>query len=161
MTYFYLAYGSNLHLGQMKTRCPDAMLVGTGFLKGCELEFRGHNGGCFCTIDLNKKSFKTPVGIFLINDRDLSRLDHYEGYPRLYRREVIPADRVTVKQWFSPDIKLSDSLVYVMNSKEYGIPSRYYYETVRSGYMQCGLDEKFLVEAFQKSANKYRKMCKR
>ena len=29
----YLAYGSNLHLGQMSRRCPDAKRLGTAMLQ--------------------------------------------------------------------------------------------------------------------------------
>ena len=37
----YVAYGSNTYAPQMNRRCPEARLVGTGFLKDYELEFRG------------------------------------------------------------------------------------------------------------------------
>ena len=30
---YYIAYGSNLHKEQMSRRCPDARVVGTGWLR--------------------------------------------------------------------------------------------------------------------------------
>ena len=37
---YYFAYGSNLNLEQMKTRCENAIKVGKGILPDYELEFR-------------------------------------------------------------------------------------------------------------------------
>ena len=34
---YYLAYGSNLNVRQMRDRCPDARVVGTAVLKNCRL----------------------------------------------------------------------------------------------------------------------------
>ena len=49
--YYYVAYGSNTLLTQMSMRCPNSQLIATGFLKGYELLFRGHDGNCFATIE--------------------------------------------------------------------------------------------------------------
>lgn len=35
----YIAYGSNLNLGQMKYRCPTAKLYGTGVIENYEYMF--------------------------------------------------------------------------------------------------------------------------
>ena len=37
---FYIAYGSNLNLQQMKHRCPTAEVVGTAVLRNWKLWFR-------------------------------------------------------------------------------------------------------------------------
>ena len=37
----YLAYGSNLHIGQMQRRCPTAEVLGTSTLQGYRLVFNG------------------------------------------------------------------------------------------------------------------------
>ena len=39
--YLYGAYGSNLNIGQMGVRCPNAEPVGSLVLHGWELKFRG------------------------------------------------------------------------------------------------------------------------
>lgn len=36
----YIAYGSNLNLGQMARRCPTARVIGKGEIKDHELLFR-------------------------------------------------------------------------------------------------------------------------
>ena len=37
MRRYYLAYGSNLNVGQMKFRCPTARIIGTSFINDYEL----------------------------------------------------------------------------------------------------------------------------
>ena len=37
---YYIAYGSNLNVPQMRMRCPGATILGTADLKGWELLFR-------------------------------------------------------------------------------------------------------------------------
>lgn len=39
MSKYYIAYGSNLNKDQMKYRCPDAKLVGTGSIPNYQLLF--------------------------------------------------------------------------------------------------------------------------
>ena len=38
----YIAYGSNMVEEQMAVRCPEARLVGTGYISGARLEFYLH-----------------------------------------------------------------------------------------------------------------------
>lgn len=44
-TKYYIAYGSNMSTSQMALRCPDAKLVGTGWLNGYRLAFHLHAHG--------------------------------------------------------------------------------------------------------------------
>lgn len=44
---YYLAYGPNLNLVQMRQRCPNARVVGYTYLFGVRLVFRGSKNGCF------------------------------------------------------------------------------------------------------------------
>lgn len=47
---YYLAYGSNLNERQMKRRCPDAIKVGTSFIDGYRLMFKGSKTGAWIEI---------------------------------------------------------------------------------------------------------------
>ncbi len=42
---YYIAYGSNLNVTQMRMRCPRATILGTATLKGWELLFKGSKTG--------------------------------------------------------------------------------------------------------------------
>ena len=46
MKRYYLAYGSNLNVRQMKYRCPTAKIVGTAIIKDYELLYKGSKTGC-------------------------------------------------------------------------------------------------------------------
>ena len=48
---YYIAYGSNLNVGQMRMRCPHATILGTANLKGWELLFKGSKTGSYLTIE--------------------------------------------------------------------------------------------------------------
>lgn len=47
---FYLAYGSNLSLERMKSRCPDAVVLGTAVIPGYRLLFKKSKTGSYATI---------------------------------------------------------------------------------------------------------------
>ena len=48
---YYIAYGSNLNLEQMKMRCPTAEVVGVSELKGYKLVFKGALTNAYATIE--------------------------------------------------------------------------------------------------------------
>ena len=64
MKKYYLAYGSNLNLSQMRRRCPNAKKVGSFLLRGYELEFR-----YYLTIKKSPNG-EVPLGIFEIDEND-------------------------------------------------------------------------------------------
>lgn len=47
---YYIAYGSNLNVPQMRMRCPRATILGTANLTGWELLFKGSKTGSYLTI---------------------------------------------------------------------------------------------------------------
>ena len=51
MKRYYIAYGSNLNVGQMRMRCPYATILGTANLKGWALLFKGSKTGSYLTIE--------------------------------------------------------------------------------------------------------------
>ena len=132
---FYVAYGSNLHRGQMRYRCPDATVYGTGVVKNYSLTFWGNSRGYGVATIL-------PGAKTEISAADEKSLDHYEGYPHLYRKEnidVIMDDGATVT-----------GIVYIMNYGTAADPSPFYYETIAHGYCDFGFDLAFLQQARQK-----------
>ena len=51
---YYLAYGSNLNINQMRMRCPDSKVVSKGFINDYELLFKGSLTGAYLTIEEKK-----------------------------------------------------------------------------------------------------------
>lgn len=135
---YYIAYGSNLNLGQMARRCPTAETVKAVYLHNYRLMFRG-GGAAVATIEKHKGS-KAPVLIWRLQPSDEHSLDIYEVYPHLYRKETL---RITV------DGRRVQAMVYIMNeaSHPYGTPSRSYFDTIRQGYGEAGFDDRILRRA--------------
>ena len=79
---FYIAYGSNLNLGQMARRCPTAEIVQTAYLRNYRLMFRG-KGAAVATVEKHKGS-KVPVLIWQLQPSDERALDAYDTPSRSY-----------------------------------------------------------------------------
>lgn len=138
---YYLAYGSNLNVEQMKKRCPEAEIVGTAVIENSELVFKGSLTGSYLTIE-KRTGAKTPVGVWKVNAKDERALDFYEGYPRFYYKK-----EMTVKM---NNGKKVAAFAYIMReNRPYGIPSESYVGTCLAGYRSFGFDEKYLAEAYR------------
>ncbi len=136
MKKLYMAYGSNLNLGQMARRCPTARVVGTAMLEGYQLLFNG-----VATI-VPREGAVVPVGIWEIDKRCEEALDRYEGYPSLYRKETLTVELKGEQV---------DAMVYIMNRDRPALPAYSYYETIEDGYNDVGLDTAHLRKAIEET----------
>ena len=138
----YLAYGSNLNLEQMEYRCPYATALGTATLPDYRLVFRGGDGCAVANVE-PRKGASVPVLLWDITPRDEQALDRYEGWPRLYRKEMV---KVRVGN------KLVSAMVYIMNEgRPLGTPGDYYLQTIIDGYKAAGFEKQFLIDALRDS----------
>lgn len=142
MKKYYIAYGSNMDERQMAVRCRDAVLVGTGFIQGYELLFKGSLTGCYATIE-PKAGSCVPVTIWTISRTDEKRLDRYEGFPAFY---------------YKKDVKVQTGngtitgLVYIMHEDRHcGMPFPWYYEQMDRDYRKFGFDRAILKKALATS----------
>ncbi len=134
----YFAYGSNINLGQMAYRCPDASVVGPVVLEGWELLFR--RGG-FATIA--PKEGETVQGLLWSITPECERsLDCYEGYPRFYDKKM-----VTVRDGEGRSLSV---MAYIMDGRfqEPMLPTTDYYNGILEGYRQNGLPAAELKKAW-------------
>ena len=139
---YYVAYGSNLNMVQMKRRCPTATVVGVTVLNDYQLLFKVSKSGAYLTVEkcIGKK---VPVVIWRVSHEDELMLDWYEGCPKYYYK--------TTKK-FNLKGKTIKAFVYIMHEeRELGVPSDYYVETCAEGYNSFGFDIKFLLNALNKS----------
>lgn len=138
----YAAYGSNLNLHQMANRCPTARIIASSEMNDFRLLFRGHREGAVATVEPYKGG-KVPILIWEITKEDEAALDRYEGWPYLYRKEIV---KVKLKG------KSVDAMVYIMNGKRpLGQPSLYYYSTILDGYKAQNFDVEILHSAMEDS----------
>lgn len=134
----YIAYGSNLNTVQMANRCPTAKVVGASVMKDWRLRFRGAHAGAVATVE-PFKSGNVPVLVWELTPADEAALDRYEGWPFLYRKEMV---RIKLNG------KTVKAMVYIMNEgKPLGKPSCYYYTTILDGYKEAGFDLDILRRA--------------
>jgi len=126
MSKLYFAYGSNLNLGQMRHRCPNAKPVGKVAFYGHELTFRG-------VADIVKGDPTTRIegGLWEITPECEKALDIYEGVAhRLYSK-----------------IYIAGVMTYQMNGGEISPPPSTYFNTILQGFHDFGLDTTYLYDA--------------
>ena len=146
---FYIAYGSNLSVEQMKVRTPDAVIVGTATLKDWRLLFRQ-----YATIE-KCKGYSVPVLIWKISERDEKSLDRYEGFPTFYGKKNL---KIAVKSLDRQPLGKLTAMVYIMTKKAVDmrsanpLPSKYYYSVLFEGYETFGFDETTLTDAVIEAA---------
>ena len=143
MSRYYIAYGSNLSVEQMKHRTPDAKIVGTATLQGWRLLFKG------CATIEPKEGREVPVLIWEISDTDEKNLDRYEGHPTYYYKRELPV-LVTPLDGGAP--RELTAMVYIMDEKHtFRMPSLYYYDVLHRGYRTFGFDLSLLRQGVEDS----------
>lgn len=88
MKRYYLAYGSNLNIRQMRYRCPGAKPIGITAIPDYELLYKGSKTGAYLTIE-PKKNGIVPIAVWEVSDDDEKRLDAYEGCPTFYYKKEV------------------------------------------------------------------------
>lgn len=145
-TKYYIAYGSNMSTSQMALRCPDAKLVGTGWLNGYRLAFHLH-----ATVERTKEAgSRVPVAIWTIEPQDERKLDRYEGVPHYYTKHTRTVEMMDGSQ--------IQGLIYLMKFKRDAPPVSTYVNGIVASYRALGFEnevEAILMPAMQKSIERY------
>lgn len=145
---YYIAYGSNLNMKQMRMRCPTAQVIGTAEIKGYELLFKGSQTGAYLTIE-PKIGGTVPVAIWSVTKKDEMALDHYEGFPTFYYKKEM---KLPIKFINSKKKEIKNCFVYIMHEeRNIGIPYPGYIRVCLEGYRTFGFDEYFLQNAYLRS----------
>ena len=143
---YYIAYGSNLNIPQMRMRCPGARIIGTSVIEDYQLLFKGSKTGSYLTIE-PMEGAEVPVLKWEVTETDEKALDRYEGYPNFYYKKEMTLD---IKGIITGKVRRRDAFVYIMHEeRELGIPSWYYVNTCLDGYRAFGFDEKYLFDAIR------------
>ena len=126
---YYFAYGTNLNQRQMLERCPDSKPVFTASLPNYKLVFVGWSrqwrGGVVSIRPFRGE--KVLGAIYEVSDKDLKRLDNYQGYPDNYTRL-----NVTVFDEGGEPIK---AITYIKSGQsEEAQPSKEYLAPIQQGY---------------------------
>ena len=123
----YIAYGSNMSPKQMRYRCPGAQFVGTGLLRGYQLEFNRHA----TIVESSNHAAAVPVAVWEITLVHEHSLDRYEGYPRYYQKITCTVDMKTGEH--------IQGMAYQMSEFAPNPPDRFYFEGICDAYEALGL----------------------
>ena len=146
---FYLAYGSNLNVEQMRWRCPDAEVVTTGMIDDYQLWFKGSLTGSYLTIE-PMVGCSVPVAVWRVTAADIAALDRYEGFPSFYYKRGFKIR--------CADGRMRNCFAYIMHEERLaGVPSNSYVHTCLSGYKSFGFDRRYLQDALDISAAEMRR----
>ena len=152
---FYIAYGSNMSLSRLKSRCPNSEFVSTGVIEGYKLIFRKSASGFYASLDKvdyrkkkkRKSLWSVPVAIFKISKKDEENLDKFEGCPKWYKKIDLE-----VKDSQGDKIK---GIGYVLpETSKIGVPSSEYYSIIAGAYKNLGISSDVLEKAFLVSYKK-------
>lgn len=145
---YYIAYGSNLNIPQMRMRCPGARIIGTSVIEDYQLLFKGSKTGSYLTIE-PKEGATVPVAVWEVTEQDELSLDRYEGYPNFYYKTEMILD---IKGIRTGKIRRRQAFVYIMHEeRELGIPSWFYVNICLDGYRAFGFDEQYIFDAIEVS----------
>ena len=145
---YYIAYGSNLNVRQMRLRCPHATICGTAKLDGWELLFKGSKTGSYLTIE-KCDGGTVPAAIWEVTPADEAALDRYEGYPSFYYKKEI---KVQYRGIRTGRRRTVNAFIYIMHKdRPIGVPSDFYMRTCLEGYDSFRFDRRILIAAYDKS----------
>ncbi len=135
---FYFAYGSNMNLDTMISRCGKNNFVGFGAYLN-DYNFYFYSRG-YANIKPVKPSIVQGV-LYKINQQCLNGLDRAEGYPNLYQRQT-----VKIKNRLGD----FDAQVYIVqNDNTTGFPTETYFNTVIDGAIQYGLPNDYTQNIYK------------
>lgn len=144
---YYIAYGSNLNVRQMRMRCPSARIIGTSKLNNYELLFKGSKTGSYLTVE-RKLGSTVPVAVWEVSADDEKALDRYEGFPTFYYKKEL---NLPIKGIRTGKIRKRSVFVYIMHEdRPIGVPSVSYMQTCLQGYNDFGFERKVLIDAYIK-----------
>jgi len=132
-TAYYFAYGSNISSAQMRTRCPDAIFNGIGYLKDCDFLI---NERGVATIIPREGSIVYGV-VWEVSPKDIESLDIYEGVRQgLYVRK----NDICIN--IKPEKILA--FVYVADNLAIGAPRHGYMEKIIDNACILGFDSNYV-----------------
>ena len=131
---YYFTYSSNLDKNQILERCPDSKPMFLATLHNYKLIFAGWSrqwrGGVASIKPFRGE--KVLGAIYELSDRDLKRLDKYEGYPGNYNRLKVKV--------FDEDGEPVEAITYIKSEQsEETSPSKEYVTVIQQGYRDWGI----------------------
>jgi gamma-glutamylcyclotransferase (GGCT)/AIG2-like uncharacterized protein YtfP len=125
---YYFTYASNLNRKQMAERAPDSKPRFIATLPNFKLTFTARSGRQGGVASITPYRGEKVIGaVYEISERDLKRLDGYEGYPTVY-------DRRKVTVWTETNEPI-EAITYIkIDQSTETKPSAEYLTVIQQGY---------------------------
>lgn len=137
----YFAYGSNMNLAQMKSRCPGATKIGNGRLNGYEIFFprksSSREGKGVASICEKEGTYIEGV-LFELTITDWNNLDRFEGVQNSYIRKL-----VTISMNDGIEIVAETYIANPMEGSPFK-PSKLYMDLIIHGAEENGLSKDYI-----------------
>lgn len=139
---YYFAYGSNLNMEQMASRCPLAEPTERAYLANFSLEFKTNvRGSGVATIRPDYGNY-VEGALYKITPTCLSSLDMFEGHPLVYCRASVNV--------FTYSHMEMEAVTYIMTRRfARSVPSIEYLCRIQDGYLDFGIPFDTLVSAYE------------
>lgn len=136
LTKLYFAYGANMSVDNMLSRCPHATPIQSFYLQNYRLAFAHHATVIPC------ENSTTPGALWSITDVCEQNLDVFEGFPGYYKKTYFEQDGLEI-------------MMYEMNPPLEGCPSDDYIECLTDGYIDWNLPLNVLDQAVKTSSEEF------
>jgi gamma-glutamylcyclotransferase (GGCT)/AIG2-like uncharacterized protein YtfP len=143
--FLYFAYGSNLNTARMFDRCENAQLKSKAILENYRLVFLKNDKERAVANILPAEGKVVHGALYKVSALDVAELDKFEGHPRLYCREW-----VEVKLKSGATVKAFTYMMVDSDKRQFGTPSRDYFNHLFKGYTQWGLPKASLMNALER-----------
>jgi len=125
---YYFAYASNLNRKQMAERAPESKPRFIVTLPNFKLSFTARPGQQSGVASIAPHRGEKVLGaVYEISERDLKRLDGYEGYPAVY-------DRRKVTVWTETNEPIEAVTYIKINQSRSLPPTPEYLAVIQQGY---------------------------
>ena len=126
---YYFAYASNLKRNQMAERAPDSKPRFIATLPNFKLTFTARSGRQGGVASITPHRGEKVIGaVYDISERDLKRLDGYEGYSTVY-------DRRKVTVWTETNEPI-EAITYIkIAQSQEATPSPEHLAIIKQGYI--------------------------
>ncbi|MBM3175935.1 MAG: gamma-glutamylcyclotransferase [Chloroflexi bacterium] len=125
---YYFAYASNLNRKQMVERAPDSKPKFIATLPNFKLTFTARLGKQGGVASIRPQKGEKVIGaVYEISEKDLKRLDSYEGYPTIYERRKVLV--------FTETNEAVEAITYIKNDQsQEARPAAEYLAIIKQGY---------------------------
>jgi gamma-glutamylcyclotransferase (GGCT)/AIG2-like uncharacterized protein YtfP len=135
--YPYAAYGSNLLLDQVATRCNNASVLHKAALEGWRLDFSR-----VATITQDESS-SVPIGVYRLSPEDVRKMDQFEGHARVYDRFLVTPTLADGRQL--------RCFTYIKRTAPLEPPVQFYFDKIAKGYREWDFDLRVLNAALERA----------